>query len=79
MFLGVVIWALGYYSVCPSGANCGGNSPGTSNPGAELAGGAVIFFVGLAFVVTMIVLRRRGSQRGARVPTPSQVLGVSSK
>lgn len=59
MSLGVGIWAMGYFSFCPTGANCG-----TGNPGANLSIAAVNFFVGLALVVKSVRLPSR-----PRLPT----------
>jgi len=59
MLLGVGLWAMNYYSFCPSGANCG-----TDNPSENLAIAAVNFFVGLVLVAMSV---HRPS--GPRLPT----------
>lgn len=50
MLLGVGIWAMRTYSICPPGANCG-----TNNPSINLVVNAVIFFAGLALVVVSML------------------------
>jgi hypothetical protein len=50
MILGIGIWAMGYYSFCPPGANCG-----TGNPSENLGIALVNFFVGIALVVVSVL------------------------
>lgn len=76
MLVGVGIWVMGYYNFCPPGANCG-CSPGANCPDKSrniLDASVLTFFTGLAFAAVSL-FGRRGSQRGARVPTPTQALG----